>query len=249
MMLSGRRLVVTGAGGIGEQVARRAMADGASVHLADRDRDRVSALAADLGCGFSAVDLSKYDEVGRAMSEAEAAMGGVDALVAVAGGSGRRVGDGPVHTLTDTALEETMAMNVTPAALALGAFLRHRDAAVPGSVVLVGSVLARHPHRLFPTHAYAASKAAIEGLAVVAANYYADQGVCINVVAPGLTRTPMSARAQGDDATLEFIGGQQPLATGGFVEPNDVASISCALLANPVVTGQVIAVDGGWSVI
>lgn len=243
-----RRLVVTGVGGIGAALARRAVAAGARVHLVDVADDHVAPLAAELGCGYTVANVITRAATDHAFDAASAALGGIDALVAIAGGSGRGFGDGPVHKIDETAIERTLAANLTPAALALGSFLRHRDATVVCGAILTGSVLARHPHPLFGTHAYAAAKAAIEGLAVASAAFYADQEVTVNVVAPGLTRTPMSERAQRDPASVDFAKRKQPLSGDGFVDPAPVADLCLAVLANPVVTGQVIAVDAGWSV-
>jgi NAD(P)-dependent dehydrogenase (short-subunit alcohol dehydrogenase family) len=79
---------------------------------------------------------------------------------------------------------------------------------------------------------------------------YAPEGIRVNAVAPGLTRTPMSRRAQADDAILAFAPTKQPLTDDGFVEPEDVAA-ACAYLCSDdarLVTGQVLAVDAGWRV-
>ena len=66
-------------------------------------------------------------------------------------------------------------------------------------ILNTGSVLARHPQRdYFATAGYAASKGAIEAMSVAAAAYYAPEGIRINVIAPGLVHTPMTARAQGN---------------------------------------------------
>lgn len=246
-MLAGRRVVVAGAGGIGAAVARRAVAEGAAVHLMDIDGQRVAELSAELGCTSSSADLCRDHDVQQAFSAAAQALDGIDALVAIAGGSGRRLGDGPVHTLTAEAVLQTVRLNLLPPVLTLGAFVNAGGPA-PRSAVLIGSVLARHPQGEFQTHAYAAAKAGIEGLAVAAAATYAEQGIAVNVVAPGLTRTPMSARAQADPTVSTVAAGRQPLCPDGFVEPDQVAQVCCAVLAAPTVTGQVIAVDGGWSV-
>lgn len=253
--MHGRRVVVTGVGGIGAAVARHATAAGAQVHLVDVAEERLRLLAAEIDCQYTVADLRTRSEADRAFTAAANALNGgsgrsgVDSLVAVAGGSGRRFGDGPVHTLDESAIEQTLGLNLTPAALALGAFVRHRDPSTVCHAILTGSVLARHPNRLFATHGYAAAKAAIEGLALASASFYADQRVCVNVVAPGLTRTPMSARAQVDPETIDFARDRQPLGDeDGFVDPGSVAAVCCAVLDNPAVTGQVIAVDAGWSV-
>lgn len=119
-----------------------------------------------------------------------------------------------------------------------------------GVILNCGSVLAKHAAREhFATVGYAASKGAIEAMTLSAASYYAPAGIRINVIAPGLVRTPMSARAQGDAAVMEYIARKQPL-TRGLIAPEEIARIACFLLSKDSVpmTGQMIAADGGWAV-
>jgi NAD(P)-dependent dehydrogenase (short-subunit alcohol dehydrogenase family) len=96
---------------------------------------------------------------------------------------------------------------------------------------------------------YAASKGAIEAMTISAAAYYAPAGIRINVIASGLVLTPMSARAQSDSRIREYMVHKQPL-TRGMLAPDDIAKTACFLLrkdSSPI-TGQVITVDGGWTV-
>lgn len=259
MTLAGRRIVVTGAGGIGAAVARAALAGGAAVFLVDADPGRLDALALDLGVGTCVADLTDDAATDAAILQAARSLSGLDGLVAVAGGSGRRHGDGPSATLTAAAIRATLDLNALPPLLALAAFLRHADddprppaasdAPRPQrSAVLVGSVLAGHPAPGFDTHAYAFAKAGIEGLTRAAAARYAGDGVRVNAVAPGLVRTPMSARAQADPDVRAFARTKQPLTRDGFVDPDAVADACVWLLRAHEVTGQVVAVDGGWGV-
>jgi NAD(P)-dependent dehydrogenase (short-subunit alcohol dehydrogenase family) len=114
----------------------------------------------------------------------------------------------------------------------------------------VASVLAYAPSgSLFATHAYAASKGAIISLSRAMAAYYAAHQVRVNVVAPGLIATPMSARAQNDAATREYLRTRQPL-TGDFGTADDVAGAIEYLSADrsAFVTGIVLEVAGGWSI-
>ena len=120
-----------------------------------------------------------------------------------------------------------------------------------GSVVNCGSVLGWSPSpRHFATIAYASAKAAIIGATRSAASCYAPNGIRFNVLAPGLVATPMSQRAQSDEAIRRFIRTKQPLDGGRIGAPEDLDAAVVWLLseASRFVTGQVIAVDGGWTV-
>jgi NAD(P)-dependent dehydrogenase (short-subunit alcohol dehydrogenase family) len=187
-----------------------------------------------------------------AIARAVAEFGGFDALYHVAGGSGRAFGDGPLHELTDAGWEETLRLNLTSVFFsnraAVEQFLKQ---GAPGTILNVGSVSAFSPSpRFFGTHAYAAAKAAIEGLTTSAAATYAPRGIRFNVLAPGLTDTPMSRRAMGNPRILEFVRTKQPLDGGRPGQPTDLDGAVVFFLsdASRFVTGQVLAVDGGWSV-
>jgi NAD(P)-dependent dehydrogenase (short-subunit alcohol dehydrogenase family) len=129
----------------------------------------------------------------------------------------------------------------------LGAWTKNARA---GVILNCGSVLAHHPQGdHFATVGYAASKGAIEAMSVAAAAYYASRGIRINVIAPGLVRTAMSARSQSNPQILEYMTHKQPL-TKGLLSAEDVAKTACFLLrsdSSPI-TGQIVAVDGGWTV-
>jgi NAD(P)-dependent dehydrogenase (short-subunit alcohol dehydrogenase family) len=258
--LAGRVILVTGSTGIAAAGARRFAAEGARVFVTSRTPANCAALARELaGAGAEAAarpaELTDEAQVAAAVAAAVERFGRIDGLFAVAGGSGRRFGDGPAHTLTRSAWDQTMALNATTQALVAAAVLRRMleqalDATGQrGALVLVGSVLAAHPvPDLFGTHAYAAAKGALVALATTMAAFYARHGIRVNVVAPALVATPMAARAAEDPATVAFAARKQPLV-GGFLAPEDVAAAAAYLLSAEAraVTGQVLAVDGGWS--
>jgi len=250
--LHGRRVVITGSGGISLAVAELAVRAGASVHMIARDEQTMRSDSAEHPeYGWSFADLQVDEETARAFSEADGQLGGIDGLVAVAGGSARALGDGAIDRLTGDALRRTLDLNLTTTVNSLREFLSRAHPAEDRhcAAVLIGSVLASSPASpLFVTHGYAAAKAGIEGLARAAAAHNASRGVTVNVVAAGLTRTAMSKRAQGDAVVSEYAARRQPLTADGFLEPTDIGDACCWLLGAATVTGQVVTVDGGWSV-
>lgn len=254
MRLADKSIVITGATGIAGAAALRAAGEGARVFIISLDegecRDLVSRMQpTDDRAGFAAADLSVEAEADAAFEAAIEFLGGIDGLFAVAGGSGRRFGDGPAHEVTLDGWEKTFELNTNPMFLASRQAIRHMRSQ-GGSVVLVSSVLATRPSPdLFATHAYAAAKGAANAYVATLASYYAPDGIRVNGIAPGLVRTPMSERAANDPGTVAYAERKQPLA-GGFLEPGHIADAAIFLLSDESsqITGQVVDVDGGWGV-
>jgi NAD(P)-dependent dehydrogenase (short-subunit alcohol dehydrogenase family) len=260
--LSGRGIIVTGATGIAAASARRFAAEGARIVVISRTETSCaelveSILATGADASYRVADLTDPAAGEAAAAEAIERLGRVDGLFNVAGGSGRRLGDGPLHTLTAEAWEATFRLNATSHVVVSAPVLRAMLAQEPdadgqrGAIVNMGSVLATRPvPALFGTHAYAAAKGAIASLTLTTAAYYATSGIRINMLAPALTTSRMSARAADDPATLAFSHRKQPII-GGFIDPEDVAAAALYLLSREsrAVTGQTITVDGGWSII
>lgn len=260
--LHGRRIIVTGATGIAAASARRFAAEGARVAVISRTAASCEALVEEIvAAGGRAdafcADLTEAPVAAGVVAEAIARLERVDGLFNVAGGSGRRMGDGPLHELTAEAFEATMRLNATTHVTVTAPVLRAMLGQEPdehgqrGAILDMGSVLATRPvPGLFATHAYAAAKGAIASLTTAAAAYYASHGIRINLVTPALTVSRMSQRAQADEATQAFATRKQPLS-GGFIPASDVADAAVYLLSpeSRAVTGQTLAVDGGWSVL
>jgi NAD(P)-dependent dehydrogenase (short-subunit alcohol dehydrogenase family) len=244
-------LLVTGSSGIAAATARLWGARG-RIFIVGVDQEQCRALAGELpDADFHAADVRDEKGVGDGVAACIERFGKIDALFNVAGISARSLGDGPLHECTAEAWDVVMDVN------ARGTFLMCREVlgvwtrnAEQGAILNCGSVLAQHPEREhFATVGYAASKGAIEAMTISAAAYYAPAGIRINVIASGLVLTPMSARAQNDSRIREYMAHKQPL-TRGMLAPDDIAKTACFLLrkdSSPI-TGQVITVDGGWTV-
>lgn len=251
--LKGTTALVTGASGIGAATARRLLSEGAAVGVVGMEAPEVEGLSESLGgegmVAAAVADLRHSEEAARAFDEIEAALGPVDAVAAVAGGSGRRHGDGPIHDLTADAWRATFEQNATPVyTTAHEAISRMRGRG--GSLVIVSSVLAIAPSSpRFETHAYTAAKGAALSLTRALAATYAAEGLRVNAVLPGATATPMAGRAADDPDIQRYLATKQPLA-GGMIDPDAVAA-SIVFLLGPdaqAITGQCLVVDAGWSV-
>jgi NAD(P)-dependent dehydrogenase (short-subunit alcohol dehydrogenase family) len=253
--LAGKVLVVIGGtSGLGLSAARALAAEGARVVVVGRDPAKVAAAEQALGAAVFGVvgDATQPGTAEAAVATAVQKFGGFDGLYHVAGGSGRRHGDGPLHELTDEGWRFTLEENLTALFFSNRAAVRQLlRQGTGGSVLNMGSVLGWSPSPAhFATHAYASAKAAIIGLTTAAAAHYAPHNIRFNVLAPALIATPMSQRAQGDEAIVRFIATKQPLDGGRIGRPEDCDGAAVFLLSDEAkfVTGQVLAVDGGWCV-
>ena len=258
---AGRTCLITGSTGMGGSAARAIAAEGGRVFVVSRTSGHAEALAGEIVDGggqaaWYAADVSVEAEVEAAVAACLAHAGRLDAVYSAAGISGRRFGDGPLDTATLEAWETVLRTNATSQFLVCRAAIRRMLVQEPdacgarGVVLTMSSTLATRPApRHFATHAYAASKGAIEGLTRAAAAYYAPRGIRVNAIAPGLIATPMSRRAQEDPEILAYLAVKQPLAAGP-VSAEAVTRAALFLLSDEasMITGQVIAVDGGWSV-
>ena len=258
---AGRTVLVTGSTGMAASAARAIAAEGGAVFCVSATAAHLEALAAEIRdaggtIGWHAADLRREDEVEAAFAAFDAQAGRLDAVFSAAGISGRRFGDGPVDAATLEGWETVLTANATSQFLVARAAIRRMlgqptDAdGIRGALLLMSSTLATSPAPAhFATHAYAASKGAIDALTRSLAAHYAPSGIRVNAVAPSLIATPMSRRAQEDPAILAYLAARQPLA-GGPLGAEAVTATALHLLSPgaAMVTGQVVAVDGGWTV-
>lgn len=249
--LSGHNIIIMGGTtGLGLSAAKKLVAHGANIVITSRHQANVDAALAQLGPqakGFAA-DAATPDAAEHAVAMFER----LDALYHVAGGSGRSKGDGALHELTDDGIDYTLDLNLKSVMLSNRAAVRQFMKQGIGGVILnMASVLGWSPSpQYFASHAYAAAKAGIIGFSKSIAAYYAPHNIRVNVIAPALVETPMSKRATESDEIMTFIKTKQPLDGGrmGLAEDCDAAALMLLSPDSKFITGQVLAVDGGWTV-
>ena len=253
--LAGKRIVVMGGtAGLGLSAVKAFVAAGARVVAVGLKPENVAGAQKEAGdsavmmCGDAAQSATAVAAVEKAVAE----FGGLDGFYHVAGGSGRRWGDGPLHEISDEGWDATFKLNLTSLFYSNRAAVRQFLAQGTGGTILnMGSVLGFSPsHKFFATHAYASAKAAIVGLTKSCAGFYAPQRIRFNVLAPAVTDTPMAQRAVQDESILAFVKTKQPLDGGRVGQPSDLDAAAVYFMsdASKFTTGQVLAVDGGWCV-
>ena len=252
MRFEGKVALVTGGGsGIGAAVARRLAAEGAGVVVTGRRLPPLKAVAAETGGLAVAGDAASGEHVRGAIAAAESRFGGLDVLVANAGGEG----GGAAGEVEDAVWEAGLRTNLT------SAFVCAREAlpaltARRGSIVVVSSIaaLAAGP----AMSGYATAKTALLGLVRSLAVDYGPSGVRVNAVCPGWVRTPMAdaemdalGAARGLDRERAYALASRDVPLRRPAEPGEVAAV-CAFLASTdasYVSGSVVVVDGGTSAV
>jgi NAD(P)-dependent dehydrogenase (short-subunit alcohol dehydrogenase family) len=255
MMLSNKSIVVIGGTtGIGLAGAKAFIREGARVVIVGRNDESGRKARAELGehCVALAGDATHPETAEKAIATAMERFGSFDGLYHVAGGSGRKMGDGPLHEISDEGWHFTLDLNLNSLfysnRAAAREFLKQDKA---GVVLNLGSILGLSPSpKYFGTHAYAAAKSAVIGFVKGCASYYAPRNIRFNLLVPALVDTPMSQRALGNDEIMRFIQTKQPLDGGRVGVPEDLDQAAVYFMSDQskFVTGQILAVDGGWSV-
>ena len=241
-------VLVGGSGGIGSATAVQLAAKGARLLLAGRDAAKLDALVTKLqevrpgDYRTATLDATKSAEVDAVFAGALEAFGKLSGAACLVGSILIK----PAHLTTDDEFEETMNLNVRTAFYTLRAAVKSMMT-TGGSVVLASTVAAQIG--LANHEAISTAKGAINGLVKSAAASYAGRGIRVNGVAPGLVNTPLAKKITSSEMTLKVSTAMHPL--GRIGEPDDIATPITWLLDPKTswVTGQMISVDGGMSVV
>ena len=247
-------IIVGGTSGMGLSAALALQNQGAHLVVIGREDADLATAKKQLGDQSIVIagDATAPETIDQAISLGHKKNGPITGLYHVAGGSGRKFGDGPLHEMSLEGWNKTLELNLTSVMLSNRAIINYfMGQKLPGIILNMGSVLGFSPSpKYFVTHAYAAAKSAIIGFSKSIAAYYASHDIRINVIAPGLMATPMAQRAVNDETIQAFIKTKQPLDGGRPGRPEDLNEAVLMLLspASKFITGQVLAVDGGWGI-
>jgi NAD(P)-dependent dehydrogenase (short-subunit alcohol dehydrogenase family) len=245
-LLDGRVAIVTGASsGLGARFAAVLAAAGARVVAAARRTERLEELAAaHEGVLPVRCDVADAADRERLLDAALAVTGRVDVCVNNAGvGSG-----GPEEQARPDVFSSVMRVNVEALfalTQAVGSRMREQGA---GSIVNVSSMFSLVAAAPGPDAGYVASKAAVNGLTRELAAQWGPHGVRVNAIAPGWFETEMTAGLFADERAMRWVERQCPLGRPGREHELDGILLFLASDASTYCTGQVIAVDGGWTI-
>src|SRR5258705_802705 len=199
-------VIIGGTTGIGLSAAKAFIANGANVVVVGRNENSVDEAKKILGKNAISIsaDAIKADTAINAINYCIVKLGDFNGMYHVPDGSGRKMGDGPLHELTLEGWNKTLELNLTSMMLSNQASIKKfLELKKSGTILNISSVLGYSPSpEYFSTHAYAAAKSAVIGFSKSVAAYYAKENIRINVIAPALVETPMAQRAANDEMIL-----------------------------------------------
>ncbi|ERG97550.1 MAG: dehydrogenase [Haloquadratum sp. J07HQX50] len=240
-MLNGKTAIVTGGTkGIGKAIAKRYIEEGAKVVIAARSKRPGIETAEELGCLFIQCDVSKYDDIAAVVEQTVEEFGGLDIIV-------NNAGIGPTGTLDELDLEDwhqLMSINLDGVMYGSRAALPYLRRA-NGSIINVASVLglAGGPGSV----AYATAKGAVVNFTRAMAYDYAEEGVRVNCLCPGVIETDMTDPVMSDDEFYDYVFHQTPMQRVG--NPDEIAGPAAFLASDDAsyITGASLPADGGWT--
>jgi NAD(P)-dependent dehydrogenase (short-subunit alcohol dehydrogenase family) len=245
-MLKDKVIVITGASrGIGEAIARAAVAEGAKVVLASRKQADLDKVAGELGGAAIAVacHTGKAAEVDAMMAKAVATFGRVDGVV---NNAATNPYFGPMIDTPDAAIDKTLEVNLRGYLYVARAFVKHaRSRNGGGSIVNIASVAGI---RAAPMQGiYGATKAAVISMTQTLAYELGSSNIRVNAIAPGLVETKFASALINNPMIREQVVNRTPL--GRHAQPAELAGAATYLLSDAAsfTTGTVLVVDGGMT--
>jgi NAD(P)-dependent dehydrogenase (short-subunit alcohol dehydrogenase family) len=244
--VDGKVAVVTGASaGLGVRFARLLTEAGARVVLVARRKERLEELVAELdGAVVVACDLSRKEDLELPIQRAIEECGAVDIVVNNAG----MESSAPAVDESVERFREVLEVNlVAPFVLSRSAARNMLERGVGGSIVNIASVLGLVGVGRIPQAAYTASKGGLVNLTRELSAQWARDGIRVNAIAPGFFESEMTEQLLGDERGRNWVARGATMGRHGLEHELDGALLWLASDASTYVTGQIVAVDGGWT--
>jgi 2-hydroxycyclohexanecarboxyl-CoA dehydrogenase len=242
--LTGKTALILGAssqGNMGQHIARRFNAEGASVLVSGRKADVLEAFASETGCHWKACDLTSEASVNALAEAASAKLGGIDVAINATGWGLLK----PFLETTRTEIEQMTALQfIGPFqfAQAMVRAMARSSGGRGGSIIQISSATAKI---MFHDHAaYMGTKAGTDHVIRCVANEFGHEGIRANSISPGVTETPMTADAQAVPGLMDAFVSGYPL--GRYGTSDDIAAAAVFLASDECfMTGENLQVNGG----
>lgn len=235
--LAGKKVLITGAGGvIGSELARGMAAAGGIVGAQDITRERAEAVGADVSF---AADLSTVEGCRALVAEANDAMGGIDVLVNCAGINRRK----PIDDVTPDDFDAIVAVNMRAVFFTSQAVHPIMRARGGGAIVNISSMSARYGYNTISV--YAATKAAVTSMTRSFAREWVTDGIRVNCIEPAVVKTEFTKPLWGEPHRERWFADHMPM--GRLIDPPELVGpvIFLASGASSYITGQAITIEGG----
>ena len=231
-VLCGKKILITGGSkGIGYQIAKRYIAEGAEVVIVGRNEETLSHTAQELGCQYIAYDLTNIQDLPSLIRQSADLLGGLNGLVNNAGVC--NIDDGFLK-VTENSYDEQFTLNVKSPFFLTQAFVQY---CVDYDVESAGIVFITSERGLYPDDApYGMTKAAIGNIVAGIARRFALKGIHCNAIAPGVTADTMNHPELHDDAYLKGAVGKR------YIMPEELAEVAVFLMsdASKCISGEII---------
>lgn len=257
-LVAGSAMVTGGGSGIGKAISLALAAAGAPVAVVDLLPEGGAAVADEISrrggkASFVSADVSRWEDVDRAVAETIRAIGPLGIVVNAAG-----ILDGyaPVHEMSPALFMKVIAINLTGTFFVCKRALEEMLPAERGRIINFASVAGLIGDGGGP--AYVASKHGVVGLTRQLAVGHAARGVTVNAICPGPIQTALRANSTsilGTDApVMRGVGGDEaairavtPMGRRGTVEEIAASALFLASVEAGYITGHTLVIDGGWT--
>ena len=249
MEIKGRTAFITGgASGLGEATARRLVEAGGRVALIDMNEKKGIELASELGeaAVFCSANVTEVEEIDAAVAKTKAAFGGLDIVLNCAGIGGNVKIVGKEGVIPMEVFDRVVKVNLYGTFIVIRATLPALIENVPNEegergIYINTASIAAYDGQIGQT-AYSSSKGGIVSMTLTLAREFAQNGVRIMTILPGIMDTPLLGRLP--QPVRDRLGAQVPFPAR-LGKPDEFASLACHIVRNPYLNGEFIRLDGG----